>query len=173
MVELRTDQLGGIIKHEPLTAQVSANLTGEGADACWWWRCLPASCASVVLTIVARLSLEQGVFRAQITDWRAVVGASLIDAQYDSPGLQCALADVPGTKDLVNGRYELPAPLAGSTVAVKIDNMLGEELLPHRCFAGRTDSIIQAHHTIFGTAKVKRIPTAMLNGRSPPAPCWK
>lgn len=41
-----------------------------------------------------------------------------------------ALADVPARKqDLVNGRYELPAPPAGSTVAVKIIDMLGEELV--------------------------------------------
>ena len=39
-----------------------------------------------------------------------------------------ALADVPERKqDLVNGRYELPAPPVGSTVAVKIIDMLGEE----------------------------------------------
>ena len=41
-----------------------------------------------------------------------------------------ALADVPERKqDLVAGRYELPAPPAGSTVAVKIIDMLGEELV--------------------------------------------
>jgi len=40
------------------------------------------------------------------------------------------LSDVPERKqDLVNGRYELPAPPAGSTVAVKIIDMLGEEAL--------------------------------------------
>jgi len=32
-------------------------------------------------------------------------------------------------QDLVNGRYELPAPPAGSTAAVKIIDMLGEELV--------------------------------------------
>jgi len=41
-----------------------------------------------------------------------------------------ALADVPERKqDLVNGQYELPAPPAGSTAAVKIIDMLGEELI--------------------------------------------
>ena len=77
-----------------------------------------------------RLNLEQGVFRAQITDWRAVVDCILIDTQYDGQVFNVALADVPERKqDLVNGRYELPAPLAGSTVAVKIIDMLGEELI--------------------------------------------
>ena len=41
-----------------------------------------------------------------------------------------ALVDVPERKqDLVAGRYELPAPPAGCTVAVKIIDMLGEELV--------------------------------------------
>ena len=70
------------------------------------------------------------MFRAQITDWRAVVDCILIDTQYDGQVFNVALADVPERKqDLVNGRYELPAPVAGSTVAVKIIDMLGEELV--------------------------------------------
>ena len=127
VVELRTDRkLGGIIKHEPLTAQVSAKRTGKGANAQ-----LVVEVQDVVSpTIMQRLNLEQGVFRAQITDWRAVVDCILIDTQYDGQVFNVALADVPERKqDLVNGRYELPASPPGSTVAVKIIDMLGEELI--------------------------------------------
>lgn len=127
VVELRTDRkLGGIIKHEPLSAQVSARRVGEGADAQ-----LVVEVQDVVSpTILQRLNLKQGVFRAQITDWRAVVDCILIDTQYDGQVFNVTLADVPERKqDLVNGRYELPAPPAGSTVAVKIIDMLGEELI--------------------------------------------
>ncbi len=127
VVELRTDRkLGGIIKHEPLSAQVSAKRTGKGADAQ-----LVVEIQDVVSpTIMQRLNLEQGVFRAQISDWRAVVDCLLIDSRYDGQVFNVALADVPERKqDLVNGRYELPAPPAGSTVAVKIIDMLGEELV--------------------------------------------
>lgn len=127
VVELRTDRkLGGIIKHEPLSAQVSAQRVGEGADAQ-----LVVELQDVVSpTIMQRLNLEQGMFRAQITDWRAVVDCVLIDTQYDGQVFNVTLADVPERKqDLVNGRYELPAPPAGSTVAVKIIDMLGEELV--------------------------------------------
>ena len=127
VVELRTDRkLGGIIKHEPLTAQVSANRTGKGANSQ-----LVVEVQDVVSpTIMQRLNLEQGVFRAQITDWRAVVDCILIDTQYDGRVFNVALADVPERKqDLVTGRYELQAPPAGSTVAVKIIDMLGEELV--------------------------------------------
>jgi len=127
VVELRTDRkLGGIIKHEPLTAEVSAERTGKDTDAL-----LVVEVQDVVSpTIMQRLNLEQGVFRAQISDWRAVVDCILIDTQYDGQVFNVALADVPERKqDLVNGRYELPASPAGSTVAVKIIDMLGEELI--------------------------------------------
>lgn len=59
-----------------------------------------------------------------------MVDCVLIDTQYDGQIFNVPLADVPERKhDLVNGRHELPAPPAGSTVAVKIIDMLGEELI--------------------------------------------
>lgn len=123
VVELRTDRkLGGIIKHEPLTVQANARREGDR---------LVVEVQDVVSpTIMQRLNLEQGVFRAQITDWRAVVDCILIDPAYNGQVFNVALADVPERKqDLVAGRYELPAPPVGSVVAVKIIDMLGEELL--------------------------------------------
>lgn len=123
VVELRTDRkLGGIIKHEPLAVQASARRESDQ---------LVVEVQDVVSpTIMQRLNLEQGVFRAQITDWRAVVDCILIDPAYNGQVFNVALADMPARKqDLVTGRYELPAPPAGSTVAVKIIDMLGEELV--------------------------------------------
>jgi hypothetical protein len=70
------------------------------------------------------------VFRAQIADWRAVVDCVLIDTQYNGDLFNITLSDVPERKqDLVKGRYELLAPPTGSTVAVKIIDMLGEEIV--------------------------------------------
>ena len=123
VVELRTDRkYGGFIKHEPLSAEVRVNRVGE---------MLVVEIEDVISpTIMQRLNLEQGVFRAQIVDWRAVVDCVLVDAQYDGEVFNVALSDVPERKqDLVQGRYELPAPAVGSQVAVKIIDMLGEELI--------------------------------------------
>ncbi|NVM24093.1 MAG: hypothetical protein HWN68_20230, partial [Desulfobacterales bacterium] len=54
----------------------------------------------------------------------------LIDTAYDGDIFNIALSDVPERKnDLVSGHYELPAPDGPSTVAVKIIDMLGEEVL--------------------------------------------
>ena len=61
---------------------------------------------------------------------RAVVDCVLIDTDHDGEVFNIAVADVPERKqDLVAGSYELPAPKAGATVAVKIIDMLGEECL--------------------------------------------
>lgn len=123
VIELRTDRkYGGIIKHEPLSAEATVSREGDT---------LIVAIQDVVSpSIIQRLNLEQGVFRAQISEWRAVVDCILIDPQYDGEVFNVALADVPERKqDLVQGRYELPAPPTGSKVAVKIIDMLGEELI--------------------------------------------
>lgn len=79
-------------------------------------------------SIIARLDLHEGTFRASIPDWRAVVDCVLIDAQHDGDIFNVTLADVPTRKqDLVAGRYELTAPSTGTMVAVKVIDMLGEE----------------------------------------------
>ena len=67
----------------------------------------------------------------QIDDWRAMVDCVMIDPAYNGLVLQVALADVPLRKqDLVKGAYELPAPAgATTTLAIKIVDMLGEEVL--------------------------------------------
>lgn len=127
VVELRSDRKhGGIIRHEPLSASVTARRQGNGTEA----RLVVEVQDVVSPSIMQRLNMEQGVFRAQITDWRAVVDCILIDTQHDGEVFNVALADVPERKqDFVSGRYELPAPPPGSVVAVKIIDMLGEELV--------------------------------------------
>ncbi len=123
LIELRSDRKsGGFIRHEPMTAQVAIRREGER---------VVVEIADVVSPgILQRLNKEAGVFRAEIPDWRAVVDCVLIDTDHDGEVFNIAVADVPESKqDLVSGRYELPAPKAGATVAVKIIDMLGEECL--------------------------------------------
>ncbi|WP_376691296.1 DNA methyltransferase [Wenzhouxiangella sp. EGI_FJ10409] len=123
IIELRTDsKYGGFIKHEPLEASISVSRKGDMIEVTLEDVFSP--------TIVQRLNMESGVFRARIDDWRAVVDCILIDTDYDGEVFNVALSDIPEKKtDLVDGRYELPAPQKGSTVAVKIIDMLGEELI--------------------------------------------
>jgi hypothetical protein len=59
-----------------------------------------------------------------------MVDCVLIDPEYDGRVFRVALSDVPERKtDLVAGRYELAAGPGPRTVAVKVVDMLGEEVL--------------------------------------------
>jgi adenine-specific DNA-methyltransferase len=123
IIELRTDRkAGGVIRHEPMSAKVNIRREGEN---------LVVDIADVLSpSILQRLNLQEGLFRAEVADWRAVVDCVLIDTDYQGEVFTVTLADVPERKqDLVQGRYQLPAPPAGTRVAVKIIDMLGEELL--------------------------------------------
>ncbi len=54
----------------------------------------------------------------------------MIDPAHDGQVFNVSLSDVPDRKaDLVAGHYELPVPAGPTTVAVKITDMLGEEVL--------------------------------------------
>lgn len=73
---------------------------------------------------------QTGVVEPRIADWRAMVDCVMIDASYDGEVFDITLSDVPERKtDLISGEYELPAPKGKTTIAVKIVDMLGEEVL--------------------------------------------
>jgi hypothetical protein len=60
----------------------------------------------------------------------AMVDVMMVDTAYDGEVFNVAVSDVPERKnDLVEGRYEVEAPEGKTTVAVKIIDMLGEEVL--------------------------------------------
>jgi hypothetical protein len=58
-----------------------------------------------------------------------MVDSVMIDANYDGEVFNITLADVPEKKnDLVDGKYLVQAE-TGATIAVKVTDMLGEEVL--------------------------------------------
>ena len=124
IIELRTDgKYGGFIKHEPLIASIAVNHDGEQLDI---------EVTDVFSpTIMLRLNMEEGLFRAHIDDWRAVVDCIMIDTDYNGDVFNVALSDIPAKKtDLVSGHYKLPVPdKQDAIVAVKIIDMLGEEII--------------------------------------------
>lgn len=76
------------------------------------------------------MQIDSPLLKVRIPDWRAMVDVVLIDTSYDGQVFGIVLSDMPERKDdLVQGRYELPAPADPTTVAVKIIDMLGEEVL--------------------------------------------
>lgn len=122
-IELRSDpKHGGFIKHEPATARVKiARKAGKIAVEIEDF---------ISPSIIERLRRQTGITQPKIDDWRAMVDSVMIDDSYDGEVFDVVLSDVPlRRQDLVDGRYELPVPEAESTVAVKITDMLGEEVL--------------------------------------------
>ena len=123
VVELRSDpKYGGFFAHE--AAQARVDIRREHDRLC-------VEIVDVISpTIVQRLRQQDGLLAPHIDDWRAVVDAVMIDTSYDGNVFDITWADVPEKKtDLVAGRYELAAPAGETTVAVKIIDMLGEEIL--------------------------------------------
>ena len=123
IIELRSDRkYGGFIKHEPMVASVSVKRLKDK---------LKITINDVYSpSIVQRLNMDDGLFRAQIDDWRAVVDCVMIDLNYDGEVFNVALSDTPARKqDLVEGEYELKLPPNKSIVAIKIIDMLGEEII--------------------------------------------
>jgi hypothetical protein len=81
-------------------------------------------------SIVERLQKDGGLLAPSIPDWRAMVDCIMIDQAYDGKIFNIMLADVPERKQgYVQGTYSFDAPAIATAVAVKITDMLGEEVL--------------------------------------------
>ena len=124
VIELRTDpKYGKFIQHRPAEARVEIARRGGEIHVVVKDFISP--------TILERLEMDMPLFRAKVPDWRSMVDCIMIDTSYDGEVFDVALSDVPERKqDLVAGTYTLPAPgRKKTTVAVKIIDMLGEEVL--------------------------------------------
>ncbi len=123
VIELRTDpKYGKFIEHKPATARLKiARKDGK---------ILVEITDFISPTIIERLSQQNGVVQPQIKDWRSMVDCVMIDPAYHGKVFNVAVSDVPERKDdFVQGKYELPADGKKTRVAVKIIDMLGEEVV--------------------------------------------
>ena len=124
VIELRTDpKYGKFMTHTPASAKVSVKRKKDELHVTIEDFTSP--------TIIERLdSQDSRLFKAQVTDWRFMADCIMIDPAYDGQVFNIALTDLPEKKaDIVNGSYIFPAPDGETTVAVKITDMLGEEVL--------------------------------------------
>lgn len=123
VIELRNDpKYGGFIQHEQARARVAVKRKGGK---------LYVEIKDFVSPgILQRLAQQSGVVQPKVADWRAMVDSVMIDTAFDGCVFNVAHADVPARKtDFVAGSYELDAPVGETVVAVKITDMLGEEVL--------------------------------------------
>ena len=133
VIELRTDpKYGKFFQHQPARVRVKVARKAETATIDVQDFVSPS--------IVERLQAQAGILKPKIDDWRAMVDCVLIDPDYDGQVFRIGLSDIPERKtDLVAGRYEMPVGRDTRTVAVKLIDMLGEEVLTtHRLPAARS-----------------------------------
>jgi hypothetical protein len=127
VIELRSDpKYGKFIAHKLAQARVDIRrLKGKDGDK------LVVDVKDFISpSITERLQNQAGVLAPKIPDWRAMVDSVMIDPAHNGKVFNIGLADVPESKqDYVRGIYELSAQVNRTTVAVKVTDMLGEEVI--------------------------------------------
>ncbi len=123
VIELRTDpKYGKVFQHQPARARVKVARRDEVA--------VVEVQDFISPSVVERLQAQGSVLQPKIDDWRAMVDCILIDADYDGRVFRVVLSDIPEKKaDMVTGRYEVAVGRDKPMVAVKVIDMLGEEVL--------------------------------------------
>ncbi len=123
VIDLRTDpKHGGFLRHEPARAKVKIARRKDTIVIEIEFFVSP--------TIIERLREQAGILKPKIDDWRAMVDYVMVDPAYDGNVFKVSVSDVPERRtDLVAAKYEIPAPKGETTVAVKLVDMLGEEVL--------------------------------------------
>jgi DNA modification methylase len=123
VIELRTDpKYGKFIEHRPAQAKVAITRRNGKVHV--------AITDFISPTIVERLQQQAGVLKPKIEDWRAMVDCVMIDTAFNGEVFNVVLTDIPERKsDFVAGSYDVDAQAGETTVAVKIIDMLGEDVL--------------------------------------------
>lgn len=80
--------------------------------------------------ILARMEIDRTFFNEQIGDFRAQIDCVLMDTDYNGENFNIVVSDLPQKRaDFIKGEYELTLPRTSAKVAVKIVDMLGEEVV--------------------------------------------
>src|ERR1035441_9342288 len=127
IIELRSDpKYGKFIAHKPAQARVDIRrVKSKGGEK------IAVEVKDFISpSITERLQDQGGLLAPKIPEWRAMVDSVMIDPAHDGKVFNITLAHVPERKeDYVLAKYELPAPPSKTTVAVKVTDMLGEEVI--------------------------------------------
>jgi len=123
VIELRTDKkYGKFLIHKPSEAKVDIKRKGDKA--------IVEIKNFISPSIIERLNDPERLVKVKIPDFRSMIDVVLIDSDYDGKVFNITYSDVPEKKsDLVEGKYELDITAKKRKIAVKIVDMLGEEVL--------------------------------------------
>ncbi|MCK4257127.1 hypothetical protein KAX35_09575 [candidate division WOR-3 bacterium] len=124
VIELKTNKkYGNFLIHKPAEAKIKV----ERIDKT---KTLVEIQNFISPTIIERLNIDNKLFKVKIPDYRSMIDTVLIDKNYDGKTFHIVYSDVPERKnDLVKGKYEIEIPESKTQVAVKIIDMLGEEVI--------------------------------------------
>ena len=121
-ITVRDIQQDGMITNQPAEAEVTISKSGEKVKV--------KIVDYISPTIQARLESDRTIFDERIDDFRAQIDCVLIDTDYNGEHFRIVESDLPEKKaDFIKAEYELTLPRAGAKVAVKIVDMLGEEVV--------------------------------------------
>jgi len=123
VIELKTDKkYGNFLIHKPNEAKIKIERKGDKA--------IVEILDFISPTIIERLNIDNNLFKVKVPDFRSMIDYILIDTNYDGKTFHIIYSDVPEKKsDLIKGKYELEIPKEKTKVAVKIIDMLGEEVI--------------------------------------------
>jgi hypothetical protein len=118
--------------HDGILKEVAGNIYGidfQGNEKEYLSFIIEDFISPTILERLKQQNKNNPLFQPQIDDWRSMVDSIMIDTAYDGEVFNIALADVPAKKnDLVEGKYMVDVA-EGARVAVKVTDMLGEEVL--------------------------------------------
>ena len=121
---MRDIHLEGVTTFEPAQAEVDFTRKGQSVDI--------TISEYISPTILDRLDIDRTVFDEHIEDFRAQIDCVLIDTDYTGKHFTIVESDVPEKKeDFVEGEYTVSLPRPDARVAVKIIDMLGEEIIKY------------------------------------------
>ncbi|MEM3265385.1 MAG: site-specific DNA-methyltransferase [Thermoplasmata archaeon] len=81
-------------------------------------------------TIIEKLNIDITICKVKISDFRSMIDCVLIDNNYNETVFHIVYSDIPENKtDLIKAKYEIDVPTESTKVAVKIIDILGEEVL--------------------------------------------
>ena len=124
VIELKTDKkYGSFLIHKPAEAKIKIERKDKN-------KAVVEIQDFISPTIIERLNIDNKLFKVKIPDFRCMIDTVLIDNNYDSKTFHIVYSDVPQRKDdLVKGKYEIETPSSKTRIAVKIIDMLGEEVI--------------------------------------------
>lgn len=126
VIELRGDKkYGKFFVHEPPSAKVEIQRKENKVNI--------EISDFISPSIIERLNSSESLIKAKTPDFRSMIDSVLIDTDYDGKVFNVAKSDIPkNNSELVKAKYEVPLTKDKVTVAVKITDMLGEEIIIHK-----------------------------------------